>query len=381
MTGQAVRVLSLHWGFGTGGVANYAAQLESVRDDGAIDMHSLVFVRRGRQVDLAGLDQLENRIVVEYSSMADPAWMKALRDTLRGIRPHLVITHGFNGHFIVFLARLFGWLDAIPVATYHGPYHAMSRSGMLKKFLFDRFTNYYLRKHAASVLSVAAHEARALMRNGVDQHKITVVHNGIADVSVPDASRERVRREWAAGPGDVLVGVVSRLEPVKGVADAVEAMLPVSRNCPSVRMIIIGSGSQEHALRELVDARGLAGHIVFAGFRSDIAACLSACDIFLLPSHSECHSIALLEAMRAAKPIVATDVGGNVETVADGAEALLVPAASPGRIAGAITTLVRDGSRARAMGDAARVRFLADFTAEVSVSKSRRWLRECAQSL
>lgn len=376
-----IKVLSVHWGFGPGGVANYAAQLESVCRDGTIDIRSLVFINRKRHVDRENLQRLKNRGVVEYGRGTGFGWLKRLRAELNGYGPQLVVSHGFNGHFIVFIARLLGWLRAVPVATYHGPYHPMSLQGVVKKQLFERFTNYYLRRHASAIAAVAAHEARALESRGVDRSRITVIHNGIADVVAPAGSRERLRSEWGVAADIPLIGVVSRLELVKGVADAIEAMAHVVRECPTVHMLIIGSGTREEELRSLAVARGLEQRVTFAGFRSDVVACLTAIDIYLLPSHSECHSIGLLEAMRAARPIVVTAVGGNVETVTPGMEALLVPAAAPRAMADALVALLRGRERAEALGIAARNRYLADFTAAEATQKTAQWLRRCVEGL
>lgn len=372
---QATKVLSVHWGFGTGGVANYAVQFESVRQDGGIELRSLVFLKRGRQADRAAIARLQYAAVVDYAYAFYPVWLRSLRDVLRAYRPHFVISHGFNGHFIVFLARMLGWLEAIPIVTYHGPYHPMSRVGWLKKHLFDKFTYYYLKRHAVVVLSVAGHEARALGMHGVDKNKITVIHNGIVDVEAGVDARTRLRSEWRFRDEAVVIGIVSRLENIKGIADAIEAFALVYAECPAVRLVVVGSGSQEGELRQRVGDLGLHEYVVFAGFRADTVDCYAAMDIFLLPSLSECHSIALLEAMRAALPIVATAVGGNVETVVSGVEAELVPAGAPREIAGALLKLVHDAKYAHALADAARRRYLKDFTASVVSDKTRAWLR------
>lgn len=377
---SVIRLMSVHWGLGPGGVANYSIQLESVAQGGNIDIRSLVLLRPGRQVDEGSLVKLTNKRVVRSGGLLGMAWLKALRAELTEYQPHLVVSHGFNGHFLVFAAILLGWLKGLPVATYHGPYHPMTRSGRIKKFIFDGFTGYYLRRHANAVVAVAGHEAENLADSGVEAKKITVIHNGIPDVEPIRTARESIRLGWGIASGSSVIGIVSRLEPVKGVSDAIDAMKLIVKQDPSARMVIAGVGTQEAELKKQVALCQMDSCIHFAGFRSDVAEFLSAIDIFLLPSHSECHSIALLEAMRAGKPIVATAVGGNVETVVDGKEAVLVPVQDPRHMADAVLGLVENHERAQSLAAAARQRFLTDFTAEVSMARTATWLRECAEN-
>jgi glycosyltransferase involved in cell wall biosynthesis len=93
---------------------------------------------------------------------------------------------------------------------------------------------------------------------------------------------------------------------------------------------------------------------------------------------AEYHSIALLEAMRAGKAIVATDVGGNTESVRNLKEGLIVPAADVERLVHAIDRMVIDRSLAKKLGEAARERFKDKFTEEIMVRQTAQWLVRCA---
>lgn len=376
-----VNVLSVHWGYAPGGVAHYAAHTDTVYQGGSVSIRSVVVLCRGRPVDTANLARLRDKKVIERTSLLPGAWLKELREEFRHDRPRLVISHGFNGHFVVFVARLLGWTHAAPIATYHGPYHAMSMLGWFKKILFDGFSDFYLKYCARAILAVAGHGRDALLAKGVNEKRVTVIHNGIANLIADPGARERLRREWCIATDTIVIGIISRLEPVKGIMDAIQAFAFIAPECAALQMIIIGVGTQEAELKRSVVAAGFEDRVRFVGFRSDVADCHSAIDIFLLPSISECHSIALLEAMRAARPIVATSVGGNVETVSAGVEAELVPAGEPRAMAVALLSLIHDSQRARMLGEAARRRFLAEFTAEASLDKTVKWLHRCAASV
>ena len=128
------------------------------------------------------------------------------------------------------------------------------------------------------------------------------------------------------------------------------------------RLAIAGRGEEEAALSELAGELGLSRRIHLLGYRSDIADVLAAADVFVMPSLSEGLPLALLEAMFAAKPVVASDVGGIPEVVRAGQEALLVPPGNAEALEKAIETVLSDSSLRDALGAAARRRVEARYT-------------------
>src|SRR5205085_11956587 len=100
----------------------------------------------------------------------------------------------------------------------------------------------------------------------------------------------------------------------------VRAVAKLRRTIPNIQLVLIGSGPREAHLRELVDSLRLDDHVTFAGSRSDVQDLLAAFDVFALTSLYEGLSIALLEAMAAGIPCVATRVGGVPEILLDGEE-------------------------------------------------------------
>ncbi len=187
--------------------------------------------------------------------------------------------------------------------------------------------------------------------------KTLVIENGV-DVAAfagrPDGAA--LRAEIGVSEKAYLIGTVGRLHPVKGHGDLVAALGLLAKNPEPPQVVIVGYAPEEERGKLVEQARelGVEQLLHFAGRRENIPEWLSAMDAFVLPSHSEGMPNALLEAMAAGLPAVATRVGGTVEVVEEGKTAVLVPAQAPEALAEALASLRRDPTRAADMGRAAR---------------------------
>jgi len=152
--------------------------------------------------------------------------------------------------------------------------------------------------------------------------------------------------------GAPVVGIVGKLSPVKGHEFFLEAAAAVARERGDVRFLVVGDGTRRAELEGLAAALGLSGRVVFAGARNDVPAVLRLMDVFTLSSVSEGAPHAVMEAMAAGLPIVATDVGGVMDVVGGPSAAVLVPPRDPSAMARGILRLLQDPSEARAMGAA-----------------------------
>ncbi len=157
---------------------------------------------------------------------------------------------------------------------------------------------------------------------------------------------------------------VARLQRQKGHADLIRALPEVLRRHPSARLVLVGGGRHEPALRRLVRRLGLTHAVVFTGPRSDVRRLVGLADIFVCPSHLESCCKSVQEALAAGKPVVSTAVWGPSEYIDDGRTGLLAPIGRPGALAGAILRLADDLSEAATLGAAAREYARAHFTVE-----------------
>ena len=139
---------------------------------------------------------------------------------------------------------------------------------------------------------------------------------------------------------------MARLEPEKGHRYLLAAWPEIAQAVPNAWLLLVGDGSLTDALRAQALALPPAarGRVVFAGGQTDVVAMTQALDLAVLPSLREAQGIALLEAMAASVPVVASRVGGIPETIRDGIDGLLVPAADPDALAAAIVRLAHDAA-------------------------------------
>jgi glycosyltransferase involved in cell wall biosynthesis len=376
MIKHRINVLSIHWGFSSGGVGKYALLINEVSSIAPVTIESLCILNEKWPSDVEGLKRLNTeRILIK--SRFDITWISKVISLIRRRNPDLIMSHGFNGHFVSW-AVLF-WSKRIPrICSYHGLYHAPTHGRRIFANIINTFTEYFIRHRPRSVVAVAHFAKAHLLKRQVDRNKIRVIHNGIEDVQPSPGAREKLRREWKISYRELLIGAASRIDPVKGLEYAVVSFKKLVETFPFARLAIIGSGQSEAFLKTQVEAFGLRDKVIFTGFRSDITDCLDAFDIFILPSLAEYHSIALIEAMRAGKAIVATDVGGNTESVRNEKEGLIVPPADPIALASALERLVADLKLRERLGENARNRYLSHFTADAMIEKTANWFLRCA---
>ena len=220
----------------------------------------------------------------------------------------------------------------------------------------------------AATCSSEAVRRFALSAFGGDERKYVTIYNGV------DAARFIPRQaspkpELGLREGVPVIGTVCRLvEPKKGLAVLLQAMAGL-RDRAVAQLLIVGEGPAFPALRALSVRLGLSDRVVFAGVRRDIAGLLPLMDVFVLPSLYEGFGIALVEAMAAGRPVVATAVGGIPEVVVQGETGLLVPPGDPGALGDAIAHLVNHPEQARLMGARGRERACDRFSIESAVTR------------
>lgn len=172
---------------------------------------------------------------------------------------------------------------------------------------------------------------------------------GAVDVARIQSASPASRDELGVRPGEKLILWTGRLDPVKGFEEMLAGFATACRG-RAARFVLAGEGSYRPAVERLIAEHRLSEQVMLLGVRSDIPALLRAADLFLFCSRTEGLPNALLEAMAAGLPTVATDVPGCRDLITHGQTGWLVPAQSPAAIAGALEYLLRDTGTAAALG-------------------------------
>ncbi|MEO5657932.1 MAG: glycosyltransferase family 4 protein, partial [Nitrospiria bacterium] len=178
-------------------------------------------------------------------------------------------------------------------------------------------------------------------------------------------------------PGGWLIGTVARLVTQKALHVLLEgyARYRECATCPS-RLVLVGTGPLREALEAQTVSLGIADSVMWAGFREDIPTVHAAIDLFVLTSAYEGFGLVLLEAMAAARPVLATRVSAIPEVVADGITGRLVDAGAPEQIAAGIKEF-EDADRRRAFGEAGRQRAGKVFGLEQMIDRTIGVYRNC----
>ena len=213
-----------------------------------------------------------------------------------------------------------------------------------------------------------------LIDEGYPSGKIRVIRNGARlPASVPENMRSKVRAELGIPDTGKVVIMVSRLNPKKGIENLLDAAPEVLSRVPSAWFVIVGdivleSTGQEASYSKRLAGRarelGIAERVLFTGLRRDVPRLLSAADISVLPSLSEGLPNAVIEAMAAGLPVVATSVGGIPELIQQGRNGMLVPPGDTAALAESLATVLSNPFLSRRLGEAARLRIQAGFSFE-----------------
>jgi len=211
---------------------------------------------------------------------------------------------------------------------------------------------------SVDVIIVNAHSiANALADlRGLPADKMRVVHNALPDIPV---------LRQPAMPDRLRIGCVSRMDQMKGTRFLVEGFARVVGTTPSAELMLVGDGPERENVEALVAELGLSERVIMTGhYPGDVNELVATFDIYAFPSLWEGLPYALLEAMRARRAIIATDVGGVSEAIMNEETGLLVPAGSSEDLASAIARLIDEPALRERLAASARARYEAEFSLE-----------------
>lgn len=321
-------------------------------------------------------EHTENRGVRTYviptQGMFDWRWVLRVKRLLKDEHVDLIHAHEFDANVQgTFVAALSG----VPlVATVHGKNYFWEK-------LRRRLAYQWVSRNATMVAVSENLKQFIVEKVGVDSGHVKVVYNGVDLLPhCGPADIDQCRKELDLPTGDQIVGVVGNLYPVKGHQYLIAAIPAVLAKCPNTTFIFAGRGQLEGELKEQVHQLGVAPKVRFLGLRQDIPRILAVLHAFVLPSLSEGLSLAILEAMVAGKPVIATDVGGNPELVEDSETGYLVPSQNSQALADRLISLLMNRDRALQFGKVGQLRAQGQFSLRTMVREYQAIYDQCIEA-
>ena len=242
---------------------------------------------------------------VTYDKTGSP-WqlMNNLAGVINQIQPDLVHSHLLDSNFY---SSLVCWYKAIPhVCTEHGDVS-------LRRSIIMRVKYAAIALFSCCVICVSSAVRDNAMKLIPARKKLAVIYNGIRFMEKKASS---FRAELEIPEDSVLIGNVGNLYPIKGQKYLLRAFAEICKISPRVVLVFVGRGGEEEELRKLEGVLNIPrGRVLFAGFRNDIENVMNAFDLYVQPSLSEGHPLAVLEAMSLGIPVIASAVGGIPEII------------------------------------------------------------------
>ncbi|RLD36264.1 MAG: hypothetical protein DRI74_09385, partial [Bacteroidetes bacterium] len=273
----------------------------------------------------------------------------------------VVHTHGINPFFYGTIGAKLARVPVVIQTDHARGVFPVARKEMVSEMVLSWFVN--------RIVAVSEGVKSDLVKyEHISPEKIQVIYNGIDESKFRiKIDQKKKRKELGVGKHDKVIGVGVRLSEQKGINYLIEAVSLVVKSFPNVKLLIIGDGECRTDLEKLASDCGIADKVIFTGFRNDIPELLQVMDIYSLPSLWEGHPLVLLEAMAAGKPVVATDIHGNRETVEHGKTGMLTPTRNSEKLAEALLKLLVDDDMRRKMGSMGHKRFRKLFIIDKTV--------------
>jgi glycosyltransferase involved in cell wall biosynthesis len=347
---DGLRVAHLIESDGPGGAERVVVQLATALQSAGA--YNVVFLPADGEGWLAG-ELAGSGVAIEYFKIERPVSTRCASGLVQAFRRHRVaVAHSHEFTMAVYGAWA-SWRVGVPhVITMHGSHYYGAR---LRRRLAMRAAIAASRH----IVAVSDPLARAISHDlGVRRSRVAVLPNGVR-YTAPELIT--LRDELRLSPDDRLVVAVGNLYPVKGHHHLIDAAALLAERHPTLHVAIAGRGDLAESLRAQARDRGIDHRVHLLGLRSDVAAVLAAADVFVLPSLSEGLPLALLEAMWAGLPIVASNVGEVAVALCDGEVGELVEPGDAAMLAGVLDRVLNDPGHARRLGDGAARRARAEY--------------------
>ena len=354
-----MKILNFLWHFSTGGIGKCFLTYDKLGNaDPALHIKSVCVILDNMPFDCLPL--VEQGIeIIHINSNSDFSWMARMKEIVCEEKPDAFFCHGHNGPIMLYLLKKRYHFCTPIICTCHGV--NLDQTKKTSNYIGKLWMYIYRCSFVKKIICVEQFTPPMLWEKGVKREKVVTVYNGIE----PIIDAKSVDISVYAVDAPVIV-TASRLTRIKGINYLIDALATLKGRGMKFCYFCIGNGEEEEALKAQSRERGLTDkEIRFMGYQDNVPEWLAACDVFALPSLEEFHSIAILEAMRAKKAIVATNIGGNPESLRDELDALMVPSMDATALADALERVLISAELRNKLAASAHARFLERFTIDV----------------
>ncbi len=355
-----IRVLHIVQSLATGGLENGIINLvnHSNPDDFIVDVLCL----RDKGELTERINNPNTRIFFDGNHQQSK--LTAIKKVYQHCQSHSYDILHSHGYATMLAAYIGGKLASCPtiINGEHGTlYYSSKKEVLIQRFLFNRMqlnlsVSSVLKNEICTLFSVSSERFKTII-NGVDTIKFS-----------PNKNQQRLKKQLGIGPDQLIIGSVGRLVPLKNYPSLIRAISLMVKQFPQLMLLLAGDGPEKESLEKLIVKLNLTEHIRLLGQREDIADLMNLYDIFVLPSRCEGLSNTLLEAMSCGTPVLAADVGGNGEIIAEGTSGYLYPTDDSDALAKHLTCLLLNTSLREDLGRQARKHIEDNFSLETMVN-------------
>ena len=328
-------------------------------------------VRGGEIADELKKNWIDIRIL-GITNYYNPINILKLTFLLKSYKPTIIHTHTYFTNTIGRIAAIAARIPTIITHVHNTYWHYKARHRIIERLLS---------KYTDKVICCSnAVKNFVLQKERIAESKVETIYYGIVvDKFTKRNEIKRPRRNIGINERDLIITTVASLTDKKGHKYALRAIREISRVINNIKYLIVGDGPLKETLMQMVIELEIDENVIFAGKRRDVSDLLNITDIFLLPSIIEGFGIALIEAMAASVPIVATNVGGVSEIIIDGTNGILVPPRDWVEITYALSALLTNSKKAQEIGTAGHLTCIKKFYLDQMINKIEELYEGCSK--
>ena len=310
--------------------------------------------------------ELENlgAYIIEADGISDKSLslkgIKALKKIFKEHKPDVIHAHAVMS--ARFAGRAYG--KAKIVFTRHSVFEPSKRISQGIGKAINGFVN---NSTADKIIAVADAAKENIVKTGVNPNKIQVIKNGVEPLKkIGEEEKLKLKSNYNVSDNEFLMGIVARLNYVKGHVYILEALKKLVDDGFKVKLLIAGTGDYEEEIRKKIDELSIAENVIMAGFVSDVTGIMNILDLNLNASFgTEATSLSLLEGMSIGLPAVVSDFGGNPGVIEHGVNGLIFKKCESDDLYEKLKTLLSDENQMQTLKEGCKKVFEQQFKAEV----------------